>query len=195
MSWSSKNYLTCNSHLWDCLKRKSYLPLKCFFFFNFTLHHCVLFDDVACMFCRSPSWPMRVPVPRLSPSPSPSSPTPPSPKSPTAIHRNFLWLLHSPLNRRAKQRASDVNGDASSVPDCRNAQPLPLFPIPGTPAPAPNPMTSALKPPANLRFPQWPSPKSAPRAASSPGMLNLHSPCGPAPPFPAGCVEANGGYR
>ncbi|XP_034233714.1 protein FAM102A isoform X2 [Thrips palmi] len=142
---------------------------------------------------RSPSWPMRVPVPRLSPSPSPSSPTPPSPKSPTAIHRNFLWLLHSPLNRRAgqaKHRVSDPNGDASSVPDCRNTQPLPLFPIPGTPAPA-------LKPPAPARFPQWPSPKSAPRAASSPGMLNLHSPCGPAPPsaFPAGCVEANGVYR
>lgn len=149
------------------------------------------------MFCRSPSWPMR--VPRLSPvlaSPiahSPSSPTPPSPKSPAAMHRNFLWLLHSPLNRRAKQRAPELNGDLNSVPDYRNSQPLSLFPIPGTPAPAINPVTSALKPPA--RFPPWPSPKSAPRAASSPGMLNLQSPCGPAPPFPGGCVEVNGVYR
>ncbi|KAK3920355.1 Protein FAM102A [Frankliniella fusca] len=146
---------------------------------------------------RSPSWPMR--VPRLAPiqsSPtaqSPSSPTPPSPVSPAALHRNFLWLLQSPLNRRAKQRQGtpDLNGDISSIPDCRNALPLSLFPIPGTPATVTNP--SALKPP--VRFPPWPSPKSAPRAASSPGMLNLQSPCGPAPLFPGGCIEVNGVYR
>ncbi|KAJ1520622.1 hypothetical protein ONE63_003731 [Megalurothrips usitatus] len=144
---------------------------------------------------RSPSWPMR--APRLSPVhpsplplPHPSSPTPPSPKSPAAT---FLWLLHSPLNRRARHQAPHVNGDVSSGPDYRNAQPLSLFPIPGTPAPAASPMTSALKSP--VRFPPWPSPKTAPRTASSPGMLNQQSPNGPAPPFPGGCVEVNGGCR
>ncbi|XP_069695365.1 uncharacterized protein [Periplaneta americana] len=139
---------------------------------------------------RSPSWPVW--VPRLTPIPSPAihDVTTTSPNIDASWSR--FWSCNSPMIFRAKRTHNQNNvGNSSSRSVVPTSMADGLLKLPSSPAffanhssarttQSPSNQTPATTPTGVLfRFPPWASPRTTPRASSSPGMLHQHSPKSP----------------
>ncbi|XP_021922677.1 protein FAM102B isoform X3 [Zootermopsis nevadensis] len=138
---------------------------------------------------RSPSWPVW--VPQLLPIPSPTThrAIPTSSTSPVVdASWSRFWSHKNPVTSRSTQNNIGNSSFKSLIsPSMTDVQ----LKLPSSPvffanhSSANDTLSPSTAPPASIPagvlfcFPPWASPRTAPRASSSPGMLHQHSPSSP----------------